>query len=342
MRRVLQTLAVLAVLAVVAGGAVTTFGLYNVSARSGHFPGVSWLLHTTFRNAVRLRAPAPAQGPDLTDPDLIELGARHYDNACRACHASPGAPRPATMAAMLPAPPPVAAAVRDWQPRHLHWIVANGVKMSGMPAWPAARTDDVWPVVAFLVAVKKGMTAADYAALTAPDQTGRAEAVCTGCHDGDNDHVPRLDGQRAEYLAMSLRVYRDDHRPSGIMAQVTTPLSDAAIDRLARYFAAQESAPRDDTQPLDLVARGAALAQAATGDPDVPACRACHGPGATQASSFFPVLAGQPAPYLRQQLRLWREGGRGGGHRAALMRQAARHLDDDAIDALAAYYASLP
>src|SRR5688572_13779992 len=63
MRRVLRTLAVLAVLGALAGGAVVGFGLYNVSSRAGHLPGVSWVLHTTFRNSVRLRASRPDDMP---------------------------------------------------------------------------------------------------------------------------------------------------------------------------------------------------------------------------------------------------------------------------------------
>ncbi|MEY8842431.1 cytochrome c, partial [Cribrihabitans sp. XS_ASV171] len=47
------------------------------------------------------------------------------------------------------------------------------------------------------------------------------------------------------------------------------------------------------------------------------------------------------APYLEQQLTLWREGNRGGGAAAELMHHAARSLEDAEIAALAAYYASL-
>lgn len=56
---VVRTLAILAALAGAAGGSVVAFGLYDTSARDGHWPGVGWLLHTTFRNSVELRAPPP-------------------------------------------------------------------------------------------------------------------------------------------------------------------------------------------------------------------------------------------------------------------------------------------
>ncbi len=131
------------------------FGLYNVSAAAGHLPGVAWILHTTYRNSVELRAPPAAQVPELTDA-MAAIGARHFDSACRFCHSPPGEARSATTRSMVPAPPPIQEAVAGWQPRHLFWIVRNGVKMSGMPHWPAEqRQDDVWLVVAFLDRVRE-------------------------------------------------------------------------------------------------------------------------------------------------------------------------------------------
>src|SRR5690606_36215777 len=113
----------------------------------------------------------------------------------------PGEARSATMAAMVPAPPHIESAVQRWQPNHLHWIVANGVKMSGMPHWPAQRDDDVWPVVAFLVSVQREMSGEDYAALTRLPDAEAPLDYCLGCHgQGGSFHVPPLDYQSAAYL----------------------------------------------------------------------------------------------------------------------------------------------
>jgi hypothetical protein len=52
---------------------------------------------------------------------------------------------------MLPSPPDLSTAVRDWRDRELFWIVKHGIKYTGMPAWVAAQRDDeVWAIVAFL------------------------------------------------------------------------------------------------------------------------------------------------------------------------------------------------
>ena len=349
MRTVLWTLATLALLGAAAGAAVVFGGLYNVSARLGHFPITAWVLHTTYRNSVDLWAPPPREVPELT-PDLLRLGIRHFDGACRQCHAAPGEDRTATIRAMEPVPPHITEAVGDWDPNHLGWIVREGVRMSGMPAWPAARDDEPWSVVAFLAQVRD-MDAATYAELTArppvPAEAPDHLAYCAGCHGVDgrsgNPHIPRLDLQGEGYLLQALRNYLDGSRESGIMSHAASEVPEAALPALAAWFAAQPPAPRG--QPVDpaLAARGEALARAAADEPKVPACVACHGPEADPSAPGGPgpVIAGQHEAYLLTQLRLWRDGQRGGGPRAELMAQAARHLTDEDIAALAAWYAGL-
>ncbi|SHJ19636.1 c-type cytochrome [Wenxinia saemankumensis] len=334
MRTVFKTLAALAVLGALAGGAVVFGGLYNVSARAGHFPGVPWILHTTFRRSVALRAPDPADTPELTD-EMAMLGRNHFENACSQCHAAPGATRDATIRSMLPEPPHIEAAVGSWSPEELWWILHEGVKMSGMPHWPSIRDDDVWPVVAFLVRVQDGMDAQAYGEMVAGDE------YCAACHGpggaSDNPHIPRLDILSERYVAMSLRTYREGLRESGIMRHAATEVTAPEGDLAAEYHgeAGGPGLPLPGEVP-DLDA--AALAR--TGTREVPSCETCHGGARDEALAPGPRLEGQHAPYLAAQLRLFRDGIRGGGPRWNLMAQAAEHLSDDEILALAAWYAA--
>ncbi len=345
-RSVLVTLIALAALGAVAAAAVVGFGLYNVSARKGHLPPVHWALHTTFKQSVKLHAPDDPPHPDLSDPGLIELGARHFDRACKVCHAAPGQLRSATTRAMNPEPPPLSEAVGDWSAGELWWIVHEGVKMSGMPGWPSPREDEVWPVVAFLTAVQRGMTAQTYdrlTAVTAPDPDG--VAWCEGCHgEGGVSRiapVPRLDILSADYMTLALRAYRRGARDSGIMEHAATEMPEAELAAAAAHFARAgvDTGPGAATDP-DLARAGRDLAYAATAR--VPACRACHGPWDAPLDRLFPALAGQHESYLTAQLRLWRDGARGGGPAAELMHDAARNLSDADIAALSAWYAGLP
>ncbi|TNC74983.1 c-type cytochrome [Rubellimicrobium roseum] len=348
MRTVVWTIATLALLGLLAGGAVVSFGLYNIAARAGHWPITAWVLHTTYRRAVDLRAPAPGTAPPLTE-EMARLGVRHFDGACRMCHAAPGQARTWTIRSMEPEPPPIAEAVGDWSPEELHWIIYNGVKMSGMPHWPSVREDDVWAVVAFLTRVQEmdAETYADWAAdPPVPPGAPTGLAYCAGCHGLDgrsgNARIPRLDLQSEAYLAQALQSFREGRRESGIMAQAASAVPAESLPALAAWFASVPPAPEAAQVDEDLAARGEELAWAATQDPEVPACSGCHGPEESEVRRGpGPALAGQHESYLAEQLRLWRDGLRGGGPAAELMAKAAQHLDETDIAALAAYYAGL-
>ena len=343
MRRVVQTLAALAAAGAVVFVAVVFGGAYNVAASVGHLPGVEWVLHTTYKNSVRRRAP-PAEAAPPLDAAMVELGARHYDAACAMCHSRPGQDRDATVRHMNPVPPPIHVAVEHWDAGELHWIVDHGVKMSGMPAWPADRDDDVWPVVAFLTAVQDGMTGDDYLRLT--EHGPEPFDYCAGCHGTDgvsgNPQIPRLDIQPVQYLALSLDAYATGVRDSGIMAEAASHVPRETLAGLARRFAEAGPSGRAPAQDVDpaLAARGEAIATGAPADDDIPACQSCHGLDGPARRPEFPVLDGQYAPYLDAQLRLWRQGIRGGGDRQNLMTRAAAELTDADIAALAAWYAS--
>ncbi len=342
-RSVLLTLAVLAGLGLAAAGAVVGFGLYNVSARLGHLPGVSWVLHATFRNSVALRSPSEAEVPDLTDA-MAALGARHYDAACRVCHSAPGQEKTATMRMMVPEPPHITEAVAHWRPAELHWIVDEGVKMSGMPYWPADRDAEVWPVVAFLARVQDGMSGPDYERLARSGEAGpRGFAYCATCHGetgaSGNPHIPRLDILSETYMTLSLQAYLTGERDSGYMEHAASEVPEAELAQYAARFA--RAVPEGEAgPPTSLAARGERLAMEGAPGSDVPACAACHGPWPEALDPAYPSLSGQYRPYLEAQLKLWRQGARGGTRVAGLMHQAAKRLTDDEIAALAAWYAA--
>ena len=91
-------------------------------------------------------------------------------------------------------------------------------------------------------------------ALVAPAGPARAQdahtlqlrslaAGCAQCHGTDGRSVAegmaRLAGADAGWLAAQLRAFRDGHRPATVMQQIAKGYSDAQIDALAGYFAAQ-------------------------------------------------------------------------------------------------------
>lgn len=351
-KRVAIALAVLPVAALF----VAWLGFFNVGAASGHWKITEWFLHFAMRSAVRTYA-LPIATPDGPPPVGVRPAAGHYAAGCAMCHGAPGAPRGATVRAMLPAPPALtAAALADWSDAELFRIVKHGLRFTGMPAWPAqARDDEVWAMVAFLRRLPE-LAPRDYRSLAygeaPPDSAGdvanRFEgtlAGCARCHGrdgtGGGETVPVIAGQRPAYLAASLAAYAEGRRASGIM-QLAAGQADATLfDRLARHYAGQSApaAPPTDAAP-ELIERGRAIARRGIPERDVPACLGCH--GRPERNPVYPGLDGQRPDYLANQLRLFAAGVRGGTPYSHLMTAFADELTVRERAALAAYFASRP
>jgi cytochrome c553 len=67
-------------------------------------------------------------------------------------------------------------------------------------------------------------------------------------------------------------------------------------------------------------------------------CSICHGPGGTTSSDLFPQLAGQPAPYLVNQMKGFRDKSRADENAKRFMWGISSRLSDDDIQQLATYY----
>jgi cytochrome c553 len=69
-------------------------------------------------------------------------------------------------------------------------------------------------------------------------------------------------------------------------------------------------------------------------------CGTCHGPHGNSQQPKFPILAGQGANYLANQLKAFRGQTRGDPDALGYMWGMASQLDDTTIDALAKYYSN--
>lgn len=365
--------AALAALAVVGG--VLAFGwsgLFNVAATSGHWPITDWFLHYVMINSVKTRSLAVETPKNLDDPALIARGAGHYASACAGCHGAPGRPRNPVIREMVPTAPDLEPKIPTWKPKHLFWIVKNGVKYAGMPAWVSAeeREDEVWSVVALLLKLP-GMSDETYRRLAmgaendgavggltalAHRSQGAAPredvlADCARCHgrDGmgrDGHAFPVIAGQSADYLYDALAAYAQNKRYSGIMEPAAARLPYSDLAALAEHYASQPRKTPEVLKSLDpaLVARGETIAREGLRETGTPACASCHGRGKDAPNPAYPRLEGQHAAYLETQLRLWAKehNSRGGGPFSGIMRKIAFGMAEADIKAVASYYASLP
>lgn len=140
-------------------------GAYNVAASDQHADTVRWTLDTTMRRSVASRA-GGVELPDDPSGELVAEGAGHYAESCAHCHGAPGQEPAEWSRGMRPEPPHLTEAAAEWSPEEIHWIVSNGIKMSGMPAFGSQHApEEILALTAFVSALP-GLTAADYAALS--------------------------------------------------------------------------------------------------------------------------------------------------------------------------------
>jgi thiosulfate dehydrogenase len=130
--------------------------------------------------------PAPPVPAD--EPNLV-AGAKVYKEDCAVCHGLPDQPSPAIADSMFPHAPMLfkGKGVTDDPPTESYWKAANGIRLTGMPAFKGALTDTQLWQVAQLVAnadkipdsAKKMLvveaSAAPMASMAAPEKAPKAK-----------------------------------------------------------------------------------------------------------------------------------------------------------------------
>ena len=360
------SLAALLLGAGVFGALTVVSGVVPIKASSGHWAITRWFLEFSMARSIATHS-LFIDPPALDDPALVLRGAGHYELGCRPCHGAPGTAIPRIPAAMTPRPPELPPRIPHWAPEELFSIVKHGIKLTGMPAWPAQQRDDeVWAMVAFLRRLPE-LDAREYGALARGDPTTVADLapasepgpgagtvppslvvdICARCHGVDGTGrglgaFPVLAGQRSKYLENSLRAYARGERYSGVMGPSAAALPPESVAAISEYYAglgasAIASPQAGLGQPTT---RGEAIAMRGVPDRDIPACVECHGPTATPRNPAYPVLGGQYADYLVLQLELLKDRRRGGSPYVRLMHAFVDRLTPDQIRQVTQYFAS--
>jgi len=158
-------------------------GVINVAATNPHNPITAYILGTTMDNSVRAHAQRITV-PPLDDERTFMDGFRHYREMCVGCHLAPGVKSSEIRKGLMPEPPKLQEVVEEWKPNELFWVIKNGVKMTGMPAWGPTHSDEkIWAMVAFLEKLPH-MTVAQYKEMdkmAGPDEEHHHD-------DGDEEH----------------------------------------------------------------------------------------------------------------------------------------------------------
>lgn len=334
-------------------------GIYNIAASAGHPLWLERFLQLGKVRSVKVNSGSVAS-PELDSAELVPLGAAHFQGTCAVCHGAPGQPVNPVYRHMLPQPPDLQIHASHWTREQLFWIARHGIQFTGMPAWSGTgRDDEVWAVAVFLEALPT-MTVADYRRYAGGNSEisnysakevvneGRPRldlTACNRCHDaGDRAptslYIPQIGGQDTAYLKRALYEYRDNSRQSGFMEPVADDLSDEQIDRLAAYYTSlPPSLHRPQPSSSEDRDLGRRLAEQGDREHRIPACNSCHG---ETRRDDYPRLAGQSEQYIKQQLNVWRQGGRNETPHGAMMSVVAKRLTDQHAAAAAAFFASQP
>ncbi len=175
-------------------------------------------------------------------------------------------------------------------------------------------------------------------------EAGQAKsAVCVACHGVDGNSVnpewPSLAGQHAIYIAAQLQHFKDGDRQNVLMSPQAAALTAEDMADLAAYYSAQTLTPKE-ADP-DLVTRGQKIYRGGDEARGITACIACHGPnGQGNVVANYPVVAGQHATYLANQLRLYANGDRSSDPNQ-MMRSIARRMTENDIRAVTSYMQGL-
>ena len=192
MRKVLSALLAAAlgafVLGAVALAALIYTGVYDVSAARDDPGLVRWALISVRESSVERRA-RDVRVPPLEGEARLERGFRSYREMCVVCHGRPGAERSPLAKGLNPQAPDLARPDHDMSAAELFWVMKNGIRMTGMPAWGRTHSDEeLWDLVAFVRALPS-LSAAQYEALDRRLPPG---------HDDDHpdDSMPHRDEGR--------------------------------------------------------------------------------------------------------------------------------------------------
>lgn len=123
-------------------------GVINMAA-SNQPSGLEKTLATfAVQRSMAMRAPE-STSESLSEPATLSDGLEHYAAMCVRCHGGPGVEAAEFTLGLNPPAPMLDDASTHFTDGELFWIVKNGIRMTGMPAFGGTHSDeDVWKMVA--------------------------------------------------------------------------------------------------------------------------------------------------------------------------------------------------
>lgn len=147
--RALWALAFAAVLFVIAGA--VTAARRGFSARDQP-SGLETYVARTARNMAVPSKAAKEKNPLPTSPDLITEARAHFADHCAICHANDGSGNTEIGRNLYPKAPDMRLSeTQSLTDGELYYIIHNGIRLTGMPAWGKdGQDEDSWKLVLFV------------------------------------------------------------------------------------------------------------------------------------------------------------------------------------------------
>jgi thiosulfate dehydrogenase len=164
---ILGFIAALALIAI-AGFTYISLGLAPVATASGPLPFEELITSIALNARVNNEAP---KSPAIQPSDAVyAAGERIYRNNCAVCHGLPGQDQTAIAKGEFPKPPELfkGTGVSDEPAGVTYWKVANGIRLTGMPAFNKSLSDEQMWQVSLLLANSDKLPATVLSALRAP------------------------------------------------------------------------------------------------------------------------------------------------------------------------------
>jgi mono/diheme cytochrome c family protein len=135
-----------AIIAVAAAGYLYfSLGLAPVATASAPMPFETMLAKAALRKAISRETPMAV--PLTASEDNFVAGAHAYRTYCAVCHGLPGQPETAIAKGEFPKPPQLfkGKGVSDDPPGETYWKIANGIRLTGMPAFQqSVAAEQMW------------------------------------------------------------------------------------------------------------------------------------------------------------------------------------------------------
>lgn len=155
--------------------------------------------------------------------------------------------------------------------------------------------------------------------------------TCNGCHAIPNYKnvyptysVPKLHGQRPQYLVAALKAYKSGERSHGTMHSQAASMNEQDMADVAAYLAGPDVLTQSKNEANPKRPKAGEV------------CLACHGTNGVGITPDYPTISGQHRDYIARALTDYKKGGR----KNPIMAPMAANLTAADIEELAAYYSS--